>query len=74
VRALIVLAHDRAITTAVVVAGDEDLVEGVAEAQERGVRVVGLGVVFELVIRWQRGRSIGLAHRLWCRMGPWDCR
>lgn len=44
VRDLIVLAHDRAITTAVVLAGDEDLVEGVAEAQERGVRVVGLGV------------------------------
>jgi uncharacterized LabA/DUF88 family protein len=44
VRDLIVLANDRAISTAVVLAGDEDLVEGVVEAQERGVRLVGLGV------------------------------
>lgn len=44
VRDLIVLAHDRAIAAAYVVAGDEDICEGVAEAQDHGVRVTLLGV------------------------------
>ncbi len=40
VRDLIVLSQERAIATAYLLGGDEDLREGVAEAQERGVRVV----------------------------------
>ena len=44
VRDLIVLARDRAIAAAFLVAGDEDIVEGVAEAQDHGVRVTLLGV------------------------------
>jgi hypothetical protein len=44
VRDLIVLAHDRAIAAAYVVAGDEDICEGVVEAQDHGVRVTLLGV------------------------------
>jgi uncharacterized LabA/DUF88 family protein len=44
VRDLIVLAHDRAIAAAYVVAGDEDICEGVVEAQDNGVRVTLLGV------------------------------
>lgn len=44
VRDLIVLAHDRAVAVAYVVAGDEDICEGVAEAQDHGVRVSLLGV------------------------------
>jgi uncharacterized LabA/DUF88 family protein len=44
VRDLIVLARDRAIAGAYLVAGDEDICEGVAEAQDHGVRVTLLGV------------------------------
>jgi hypothetical protein len=44
VRDLIVLAHDRAMAAAYVAAGDEDICEGVAEAQDHGVRVTLLGV------------------------------
>jgi hypothetical protein len=44
VRDLIVLARDRALVEAYLVAGDEDLAEGVQEAQDAGVRVVLLGV------------------------------
>jgi hypothetical protein len=44
VRDLIVLARDRAIAEAHLLAGDEDLCEGVREAQDHGVRVVLIGV------------------------------
>ena len=44
VRDLIVLATQNAISTAYLIGGDEDLREGVSEAQERGVRVVLVGV------------------------------
>ena len=44
VRDLIVLARDRAIAAAYLLAGDEDICEGVAEAQDHGVRVTLLGV------------------------------
>lgn len=44
VRDLIILATQRAISTAYLVGGDEDLREGVSEAQERGVRVILVGV------------------------------
>lgn len=44
VRDLIVLARDRAMATAYLLAGDEDICEGVAEAQDQGVRVTLLGV------------------------------
>jgi uncharacterized LabA/DUF88 family protein len=40
VRDLIILSVERAVATAYLLGGDEDLREGVAEAQERGVRVV----------------------------------
>lgn len=43
VRDLIVLANQRAITTAYLLSSDEDLREGVTEAQDRGLRVVLLG-------------------------------
>jgi hypothetical protein len=44
VRDLIVLARDSAIAEAYVLAGDEDLCEGVEEAQDHGVRIVLVGV------------------------------
>jgi hypothetical protein len=44
VRDLIILSTERAIATAYLVGGDEDLREGVSEAQERGVRAVLIGV------------------------------
>lgn len=44
VRDLIILSTQRAISTAYLIGGDEDLREGVSEAQERGVRVVLVGV------------------------------
>lgn len=44
VRDLIVLATQDAISTAYLIGGDEDLREGVSEAQEHGVRVVLVGV------------------------------
>jgi hypothetical protein len=44
VRDMIVLAHDRAVAAAYLVAGDEDICEGVVEAQDHGVRVTLLGV------------------------------
>ena len=44
VRDLIILATQRAIATAYLIGGDEDLREGVSEAQERCVRVVLIGV------------------------------
>jgi len=44
VRDLIILSVERAISTAYLLGGDEDLKEGVSEAQERGVQVVLIGV------------------------------
>ncbi len=44
VRDLIVLARDRAISAAYVLSGDEDIREGVAEAQDQGLSVVLLGI------------------------------
>lgn len=44
VRDLIVLAKERAISTAYLLAGDEDLREGVATAQEQGLQVILLGI------------------------------
>ena len=44
VRDLIVLARNGAVTTAYLMSGDEDVREGVAEAQEFGVSVVLLGI------------------------------
>jgi uncharacterized LabA/DUF88 family protein len=44
VRDLIILSEERAVAVAYLVGGDEDLREGVSEAQERGVRVVLVGV------------------------------
>ena len=44
VRDLIILSQERAISVAYLVGGNEDLREGVSEAQERGVRVVLLAV------------------------------
>lgn len=44
VRDLMTLARERAIATAYLLGGDEDLREGVVAAQEMGVRVVVLGI------------------------------
>lgn len=44
VRDLIVLSQARATSTAYLLGGDEDLREGVSEAQERGVRVVLMAI------------------------------
>ena len=44
VRDLIILSQARAIGTAYLLGGDEDLREGMAEAQERGVRVVLMSI------------------------------
>ncbi len=44
VRDLIILSVERGISTAFLLAGDEDLREGVSEAQERGVQVVVVGI------------------------------
>jgi uncharacterized LabA/DUF88 family protein len=44
VRDLIVLARDHAISAAHLLAGDEDICEGVAEAQDHGVRVTLMSV------------------------------
>ena len=44
VRDLIVLSRDRAIAAAYVLSGDEDIREGVAEAQDQGISVVLLGI------------------------------
>ena len=44
VRDLVILAERRAIGTAFLLGGDEDLREGVREAQDRGVEVVLLGI------------------------------
>jgi uncharacterized LabA/DUF88 family protein len=44
VRDLLVLSQQGAISTAFLIGGDEDLREGVSEAQERGVKVVLVGV------------------------------
>src|SRR5207248_4377442 len=41
---LITLARERAMSTAYLISGDEDIREGVAVAQQTGVRVVLLGV------------------------------
>ncbi|MGH8909071.1 MAG: NYN domain-containing protein, partial [Egibacteraceae bacterium] len=43
-RDLMTLARERAIATAYLLGGDEDLREGVAAAQDMGVRVVVLGI------------------------------
>jgi hypothetical protein len=51
VRDLIVLAYNRSVTTAVLLTGDEDITEGVLEAQEQGVKVLGLAVPGENVSR-----------------------
>lgn len=44
VRDLIMLSTHRAIGTAYLLGGDEDLREGMAEAQERGVQVILIGI------------------------------
>lgn len=44
VRDLVILAERQAISTAFLLGGDEDLREGVREAQDRGVEVVLLGI------------------------------
>lgn len=44
VRDLIILSTERAISTAYLLGGDEDLREGVSEAQERGLKVILIGV------------------------------
>ena len=44
VRDLIVLSRDRAVSAAYVLSGDEDIREGVAEAQDQGVSVFLVGV------------------------------
>ncbi|MHB0980005.1 MAG: NYN domain-containing protein [Thermoleophilia bacterium] len=44
VRDLIILSSERAMTDAYLIGGDEDLREGVSEAQERGVRVILVGI------------------------------
>lgn len=44
VRDLIILSQERAISYAFLLGGDEDLREGVAEAQERGVRVILMAI------------------------------
>ena len=44
VRDMIVLSHHRAIVDAFLLSGDDDLREGVSEAQEMGVKVTLLGV------------------------------
>lgn len=44
VRDLIILSGERAISVAFLLGGDEDLREGVSEAQERGVRVVLMAI------------------------------
>jgi len=44
VRDIMTLARNRAISTAYLLSGDDDLREGVADAQEGGVRVVLLGI------------------------------
>jgi uncharacterized LabA/DUF88 family protein len=41
---LITLAHERAVATIYLLAGDEDLREGVAAAQRLGVQVILLGI------------------------------
>jgi hypothetical protein len=47
IRDLMTLARERAVATAVLIGGDEDLREGVIEAQDLGVRVVILGIASE---------------------------
>ena len=44
VRDLIILSHNRAMSEAFLLSGDDDLREGVSEAQEVGVRVTLIGV------------------------------
>ncbi len=44
VRDLIVLSRDRAVSTAYVLSGDEDIREGMIEAQDQGVSVALLGI------------------------------
>ncbi len=44
VRDLMTLARERAVATAILLAGDEDLREGVVAAQDMGVRVVLIGI------------------------------
>jgi uncharacterized LabA/DUF88 family protein len=44
VRDLIVLSHHHSISDAILLSGDDDLREGVSEAQELGVRVTLIGV------------------------------
>ena len=43
-RDLMTLASERAVTDAFLISGDEDLREGVKAAQDRGVRVVLVGI------------------------------
>lgn len=56
VRDLIILSQERAISMAYLLGGDEDLREGVSEAQERGVRVVLLDI--------ERASGRGIAQTL----------
>jgi len=68
VRDLIVLARDRAVVEIHLVAGDEDLVEGVAEAQDAGVRVALIGVPGinqSLLLRQQADARCELPAEFW---------
>jgi uncharacterized LabA/DUF88 family protein len=44
VRDLMILSQERAMSDAVLIGGDEDLREGVADAQDRGIRVYVVGI------------------------------
>jgi NYN domain len=57
------LARERAIATAYLVAGDDDLREGVADAQEMGVRVVLIGIEPAMTLRNQADPLIREADR-----------
>lgn len=68
VRDLIVLARDDAVVEIHLVAGDEDLVEGVAEAQDHGVRVslIGVpGINQSLLLRQQADSRCELSEAFW---------
>lgn len=57
IRDLMTLARERAVATAFVVGGDEDIREGIVSAQDMGVRVIVVGVGHE-----ERNQSELLVH------------
>jgi uncharacterized LabA/DUF88 family protein len=61
VRDLIVLSHHRAIAEAFLLSGDDELREGVAEAQEMGVRVTLIGVGPLQGLQYQAPTLVGTA-------------